>query len=58
MTCRSCTQARAAAKSSMKAIIRGDIREGATRAKEMTGHLADKARAESERVRALIARKS
>jgi len=54
MTCRSCAQARGSAKSSVKAFVRGDIREGATRAKEMIGHLADKARAESERVRALL----
>ncbi len=54
MTCRSCTEARAAAKASARAFVRGDIREGATRAKEAAGHVADKARAESERVRKLL----
>jgi hypothetical protein len=55
-TCRSCSEARRASKASVSAIARGDVRTAAAQAKEAAGHIADKARAESERVRKLLRR--
>ena len=53
MPCHHCTSARAHAKAAIKAIAKGDIREGATQAKEVAGHV--KAKIEAERVRAMTA---
>ena len=57
MTCRSCTEARRASKASIQSFARGDMKAGATRAKEAAGHIAAKAKDEAARVRGLLARK-
>lgn len=54
MTCRSCSEARRASKASVSAAMRGDVRTAAAQAKEAAGHIADKARVESERIRAMM----
>lgn len=56
MACRSCSEARASAKAGVRAIARGDVRTAGAQAKQAAGHVADKVRAESERVRALLRR--
>lgn len=54
MTCRSCTEARVSAKAGIRAIVRGDVRTAGAEAKQAAGHVADKVRAESERIRAMM----
>lgn len=49
MTCHSCAKARTATLASVKAALRGDHSTAKAKAAESGTHIADKARAESER---------
>lgn len=57
MTCRSCHEARSAVKSAARAVAHGDMRGVAASAKEAGAHIADKAKHEAARIRALVTRK-
>lgn len=55
--CRNCSEARSSAKASLHAILDGNLKQGAAKAKEAAGHIAAKAKDEAARVRGLLTRK-
>lgn len=57
MTCSSCLGARRAAREAAKAAVNRDLDAMAASAREAAGHLADKARAEAERIRDRLRRR-
>lgn len=48
MPCHHCTSARRASRLALQAIAEGDIREGATRAKEAAAHIKAKLRGDDD----------
>lgn len=56
MTCAACQKARNAGRAAIQAVASGDPRRAASEARNVAIALADKARSEGERIRALIKR--
>lgn len=57
MPCRSCQQARQALAKTLRAVASGDGKKALSSAQETAQHLAEKGRAEAERVRARLGRR-